>query len=67
VEAADHAPSPGELSSLARQLADLADRVAVLVQAGDAESDAAVGSLVEVERHLQGARRELDRLARRRR
>ncbi|MBJ31997.1 MAG: hypothetical protein CL466_11420 [Acidimicrobiaceae bacterium] len=54
-----------ELSSIAAQLADLARRVEELASATDGtERSGDRSGLLEVERHLRGALRELDRARR---
>jgi hypothetical protein len=63
-----HTATAAELSSLASQVDALLERIAALVEGLDAD-DRSEGSaaLLEVERHLMGARREFDRATRRNR
>ena len=50
-----------ELSSVAAQLADLVHRVENLTGEGNADRTEGRSALLEVERHLQGALREMER------
>ena len=50
-----------ELSSVAAQLADLVHRVENLAGKGDADRTKYRSALLEVERHLRGALREIER------
>ena len=50
-----------ELSSIAAQMADLVRRVVALTEQGDGVRDGERPALLEVERHLRGAMRELER------
>ena len=50
-----------ELSSVAAQLADLVHRVEDLAGEGDADRAEDRSALLEVERHLRGALREMER------
>ncbi|MBC8364073.1 MAG: hypothetical protein H8E59_03615 [Actinobacteria bacterium] len=60
------APSDAELSSVVGQLDALLDRIGELLDNGpDGERTDDTAGLLEVERHLQGARRELGRTRRR--
>ncbi|GIT77522.1 MAG: hypothetical protein Ct9H300mP31_20530 [Acidimicrobiaceae bacterium] len=51
-----------ELSSVAAQLADLVHRVENLAEEGDADRTEDRSALLEVERHLRGALREMGKL-----
>ena len=53
-----------ELSSVAAQLADLVHRVENLAGEGDADRTEDRYALLEVERHLRGALREMERFRR---
>ena len=50
-----------ELSSIAAQMADMVRRVVALTEQGDGGRAGERPALLEVERHLRGAMRELDR------
>ena len=58
-------PSDAELSSVVSQLDALLERVGeLLVDGGDGDRTNDTAGLLEVERHLRGARRELGRTRR---
>ncbi|MBT3248604.1 MAG: hypothetical protein HN567_00380 [Actinobacteria bacterium] len=59
-------PSPGELSSLETQITALALRISALMENPDGDRTDENSTLLEVERHLQAAQRELSRLGRQR-